>query len=115
MAKDVTTFLSWTAEPEHDNRKKMGLQVRFFPIRFVLTWLTYLGNPYRRVHDGHLSLCQAIQVDTDQEPKTILQSAQDACGGESVHGGIASLGVEFGLCALCIGHASSISGCCGRV
>jgi len=26
MAKDVTTFLSWAAEPEHDQRKKMGMQ-----------------------------------------------------------------------------------------
>lgn len=26
MAKDVTTFLSWAAEPEHDERKKMGLK-----------------------------------------------------------------------------------------
>ncbi|CAE6441281.1 unnamed protein product [Rhizoctonia solani] len=26
MAKDVVTFLSWAAEPEHDERKKMGLQ-----------------------------------------------------------------------------------------
>lgn len=30
MAKDVTTFLSWAAEPEHDQRKKMGMQVRSF-------------------------------------------------------------------------------------
>lgn len=26
MAKDVTTFLSWTSEPELDLRKKMGMQ-----------------------------------------------------------------------------------------
>lgn len=26
MAKDVATFLSWAAEPEHDERKKMGLE-----------------------------------------------------------------------------------------
>ncbi|KAJ9058763.1 cytochrome c1 [Entomophthora muscae] len=26
MAKDVTVFLNWAAEPEHDERKKMGLK-----------------------------------------------------------------------------------------
>lgn len=26
MAKDVSTFLNWAAEPEHDERKKMGMQ-----------------------------------------------------------------------------------------
>jgi ubiquinol-cytochrome c reductase cytochrome c1 subunit len=26
MAKDVTTFLNWAAEPEHDDRKKWGLK-----------------------------------------------------------------------------------------
>ena len=26
MAKDVVTFLSWASEPEHDDRKKIGLQ-----------------------------------------------------------------------------------------
>lgn len=26
MAKDVATFLAWTAEPEHDERKKMGME-----------------------------------------------------------------------------------------
>jgi len=26
MAKDVATFLAWAAEPEHDARKKTGMQ-----------------------------------------------------------------------------------------
>ena len=26
MAKDVVTFLHWAAEPDHDDRKKIGLQ-----------------------------------------------------------------------------------------
>ena len=28
LAKDVCTFLKWAAEPEHDDRKRMGMKVR---------------------------------------------------------------------------------------
>jgi len=38
MAKDVVTFLSWAAEPEHDERKKMGLKaVIIFSTLFAIS------------------------------------------------------------------------------
>jgi len=38
MAKDVVTFLSWAAEPEHDDRKKLGIKaVIIFSTLFVLS------------------------------------------------------------------------------
>ena len=30
MAKDVSTFLRWTSEFEHDDRKRMGIKVNSF-------------------------------------------------------------------------------------
>ena len=38
MAKDVTVFLNWSAEPEHDQRKKMGMQAMIiFSALFTLS------------------------------------------------------------------------------
>ena len=39
MARDVTTFLAWTAEPEMEERKRMGIKVLI--VIFVLTALLY--------------------------------------------------------------------------
>lgn len=38
MAKDVVTFLSWAAEPEHDERKKYGIKaVIIFSALFAIS------------------------------------------------------------------------------
>lgn len=39
IAKDVATFLKWTAEPEHDDRKRM--LIKLFGILSILTVLSY--------------------------------------------------------------------------
>lgn len=39
MARDVTTFLSWTSEPEMETRKRMGVKVILFLL--VLTGMLY--------------------------------------------------------------------------
>ncbi len=39
MAKDLTTFLAWTAEPEMEHRKALGVKVILFLV--VLTFLLY--------------------------------------------------------------------------
>ncbi len=42
MAKDVTAFLAWTAEPKLENRKATGMAVMVFLLIFaVLTWMSY--------------------------------------------------------------------------
>ena len=40
MAKDVTTFLAWAAEPEHDERKLMGVKW-IFVLSLVLMQAVY--------------------------------------------------------------------------
>ena len=43
MAKDVSTFLSWAAEPEHDERKLMGAK-----FMFVLSLVFFQAGYYKR-------------------------------------------------------------------
>lgn len=79
MAKDVTTFLAWTAEPELDERKKMGLQVSRASERSeAFTNRPSLTGCYHPVHDDrHLAVRQAVQVDRAQEPKALLQPPEE--------------------------------------
>lgn len=39
MAKDVTTFLSWAAEPEHDDRKRIGMKAVFVAVAAAIPTL----------------------------------------------------------------------------
>merc|ERR1711948_91705 len=45
LAKDVVTFLSWTASPEHDMRKKMGLKA--LTVLGVLTAALYYVKRFK--------------------------------------------------------------------
>ncbi|CAB4028134.1 cytochrome c1, heme, mitochondrial-like [Paramuricea clavata] len=39
LAKDVSTFLRWAAEPDHDNRKRMGIKaLSIFSILVLASW-----------------------------------------------------------------------------
>jgi len=39
MAKDVSTFLAWAAEPEHDERKKSGIKAIFLFTMIIIPTL----------------------------------------------------------------------------
>lgn len=45
MAKDVSTFLRWAAEPEHDDRKRMGLKALM--LLSVLFFVTYYAKRHK--------------------------------------------------------------------
>ncbi|GER07280.1 cytochrome c [Iodidimonas muriae] len=56
MARDVTVFLAWLAEPSMEHRKSMGLSFMLFMAVFVV--LLYLTNKrvWRPVKNGHSPL-----------------------------------------------------------
>ncbi|HJK86631.1 MAG TPA: cytochrome c1 [Candidatus Megaira endosymbiont of Nemacystus decipiens] len=49
MARDVTIFLQWTAEPEMEHRKSMGLKVMIFLIIFTILFYIAKRNIWRGV------------------------------------------------------------------
>ncbi|CAG8512041.1 21920_t:CDS:2 [Gigaspora rosea] len=57
MAKDVTTFLAWAAEPEHDERKKMGVKAII-----VISILTALSVWLKRARFASLKSRKIVYV-----------------------------------------------------
>ena len=48
MAKDVAIFLNWAAEPEHDDRKKMGTLLRNFAPQCSLLAAQLIARSFRQ-------------------------------------------------------------------
>ena len=80
MAKDVSTFLAWAAEPEHDERKLMGAKFMFVT-SLVLFQAAYFKRcvltapPVGVRCCSHCAMCShrrliaaQVEVGADQEP-----------------------------------------------
>lgn len=50
MSRDVVTFLQWTAEPEMESRKQMGLKVLIYLAIFTVFMYVAKRNIWRRIH-----------------------------------------------------------------
>ena len=50
MAKDVTAFLIWTAEPELEERKRLGLKVMLFLIVFTAMLYAVKRQVWAKLH-----------------------------------------------------------------
>ena len=69
MAKDVVTFLSWAAEPEHDERKKYGIKAVI--IFSVLTAISLYVKRFKwgPIKNRKIRTCTMflLQIDTNVE------------------------------------------------
>jgi hypothetical protein len=73
MAKDVVTFLNWAAEPEHDERKKIGLKAVI--LFSVLTALSLYVKRFKWTVIKNRKLCEFTESQgrtPDTEPYPLL-------------------------------------------
>ena len=50
IAKDVTAFLKWAAEPELEDRKRLGIKVILFFIIFGISVLLLKNSLWKDIH-----------------------------------------------------------------
>jgi ubiquinol-cytochrome c reductase cytochrome c1 subunit len=82
MAKDVVEFLNWAAEPEMDERKRMGMKaIIISSALFALSvWVKRYVFPlsrcqYSRIDADHV---KQIQMVSDQDQEVDLQSSRES-------------------------------------
>ena len=89
MAKDVVEFLNWSAEPEMDQRKKMGLKV--LAVGSVLFALSVWVKRYvRSLAAGGGSDSGQVQVVAREDEEDCVQSA----GGRAAWAAVEGVGVK---------------------
>ena len=80
MAKDVVEFLNWAAEPEMDDRKRMGWKVvTISSVLFVLAVYMKRYALYSTIALCVLLTYLQVQVGQHQEPQACLSTASRAC------------------------------------
>jgi hypothetical protein len=74
MAKDVSTFLSWAAEPEHDERKKIGIKavILFSTLTIYVKRFKWTVIKNRKIGESRNSMLMADQVWLNLHQSTIL-------------------------------------------
>ncbi len=66
MAKDVTTFLGWAAEPEHDERKKIGIKAVILFSTLTVLSLYVKRFKWNVIKNRKIGECRNVMLMTDR-------------------------------------------------
>jgi len=64
MAKDVVSFLSWAAEPEHDERKKTGIKAVIIFSTLMLMSLYVKRFKWNTIKNRKIRMSTSLSVDS---------------------------------------------------
>lgn len=78
VAKDVCTFLRWAAEPEHDQRKRMGLKVKQRTIKDFKWGLLLSANSF-----SYICCCLSVAAGLSHpHPPAVLHEETQVVGAK---------------------------------